>query len=202
MKSFYSSTYEEARSRFIESATSVGATLSKYSLGLENATSDEFVTDVAVLGPEGAPAVVVSSGLHGVEGFLGSAIQLAMLDELKSDARQNIRWVYIHAINPFGFSKIRRFNEENIDLNRNFLLPDSSYAGAPAHYGQLNALLNPETSPSKFEPFRLKSIWSILRFGMPALKAMYRCRTVRISEGNLLRRGWAFAFNGSGQTVL
>jgi hypothetical protein len=37
----------------------------------------------------------------------------------------------IHALNPFGFAWRRRFNEENVDLNRNFLLPDEPYSGAP-----------------------------------------------------------------------
>ena len=167
---FFSPTYEEARSRFIESATAIGATLSSYPLSIANANSDEFTIDVAVLGPDDAPALVVSSGVHGVEGFLGSAIQLAMLDEFKDDSAKNIRWVFIHAINPFGFGRVRRFNEDNVDLNRNFLLPNSQYAGAPTDYDRLNALLNPTTQPSRFEPFRLKAIWNIVRYGMAALK--------------------------------
>ena len=167
---FYSSTYEEARSRFIESATVAGATLSKHSLGLENGTADEFAIDVATLGPDDAPTLVVSSGLHGVEGFFGSAIQLAMLDKYDTHIAKDIRWVFIHAINPFGFAKVRRFNEDNVDLNRNFLLPGSQYTGAPADYDQLNSLLNPATKPSRYEPFLLKAIWTIVRYGLRALQ--------------------------------
>jgi hypothetical protein len=37
----------------------------------------------------------------------------------------------IHGINPFGFAWRRRFNENNVDLNRNFLLANESYVGAP-----------------------------------------------------------------------
>ena len=169
-ESFYSSNYKEARSRFVESATAAGATLSSYAVQFEGAAADEFTIDVAVLGTDGAPTLVVSSGLHGVEGFLGSAIQLAMLDELKTNSPKNIRWIFIHAINPVGFDRIRRFNEDNVDLNRNFLLSDSRYKGAPENYGRLNALLNPTTLPSKFEPFRLKAMWNIIRYGMRALK--------------------------------
>ena len=169
-ESFYSSTYEEARRRFVESATAIGATLSKHALQIESAASDEFTIDVAVIGPDGAPTLVVSSGLHGVEGFLGSAIQLSMLEKLKTDTALNIRWVFIHAINPFGFARIRRFNEQNVDLNRNFLLPNCPYTGAPANYGRLNALLNPASEPSRYEPFRLKAMWHIVRYGMAALK--------------------------------
>ncbi|MDB2687455.1 M14 family metallopeptidase [Mariniblastus sp.] len=169
-KSFYSSTYEEARRRFIDSATSANATFTSYPLRAEDATSDEFTIDVAVHGPVDAPALVVSSGLHGVEGFLGSAIQLAILEEFESYNTQNIRWVFIHAINPFGFARLRRFNEDNVDLNRNFLLSGSMYAGAPADYARLDALLNPTTEPLGFEPFRLKAMWTIIRYGMEALQ--------------------------------
>ena len=169
-ESFYSSTYEEARSRFVKSATAAGATLSKHPLQIEDASTDEFTIDVAVSGPEDAPALVVSSGVHGVEGFLGSAIQLALLDQFKTNSAPRIRWVFIHAINPFGFARIRRFNEENVDLNRNFLLPDSPYTGSPANYRRLNTFLNPASKPSSYEPFRLKAIWSIVRYGMSALK--------------------------------
>ena len=169
-ESYYSPTYREARRRFIERATAAGATLGKYSLTIENEEADEFTIDVAVLGPDGAPAILASSGLHGVEGFFGSAIQLAMLDELKAGSTQNIRWVFIHAINPFGFSKIRRFNEDNVDLNRNFLLPNFQYTGAPENYGRMNGLLNPTNEPSRYELFRLKALWNITRFGMASLK--------------------------------
>ena len=94
--------------------------MSRYDVSCDGKTAGKFTIDVAVLGSDAAPAIVVSSGLHGVEGFLGSAIQLAMLEELKADTAKNIRWVFIHAINPFGFAQIRRFNEDNVDLNRNF----------------------------------------------------------------------------------
>ena len=169
-ESFYSSSYQEAKSRFVASSIAIGAKLTSYPLSIENDPSDKLSIDVAVVGPDDAPALVVSSGLHGVEGFLGSAIQLAMLDQIKADIVTDVRWVFIHAINPFGFSRIRRFNGDNVDLNRNFLPTDSRYTGAPEGYSQLDALLNPATEPSRFEPFRVKAMWSIFRFGLATLR--------------------------------
>ncbi len=145
--------------------------MSSYPLHIEDgAEGEDFTIDVAVLGPEDAPTLVTSSGVHGVEGFLGSAIQLAQLDELRGDIASDVRWVFIHGVNPFGFSRIRRFNVKNVDLNRNFLSDDSQYTGAPAGYDRLNGFLNPATPPSRFEPFRVKAIWNIARYGMSALK--------------------------------
>lgn len=167
---FFAPTYEEARRRFVAAAERVGAELMRYPVKIENAAGDEFTIDVAILGPTDAPAVVSSSGVHGVEGFLGSAVQLAKLHELESGISNDIRWVFIHAVNPFGFSRIRRFNENNVDLNRNFLLDGTGYNGASIGYERLDSFLNPTTPPSKLEPFLFKAAWYIARYGMSALK--------------------------------
>lgn len=75
----FSTSYDEARRRFREAAAVAGATLCEYPIGKRIANGQALTIDIAVLGPEGAPTLVTSSGVHGVEGFLGSAIQLAWL---------------------------------------------------------------------------------------------------------------------------
>ena len=132
---------------------------------------EDLAIDVAILGEEGAPTVITSSGVHGVEGFMGSAIQLAVLKQMaRANREEKIRHVFIHAVNPYGFSQLRRFNEDNVDLNRNFLEKASDFKGAPEGYKILNGFLNPESPPSRFEPFKLKTIWNICRYGFQNLK--------------------------------
>lgn len=168
-ESYFSKTYAEARQRFKAAATAVGATISSYRIDAQ--CPDELTIDVAIIGPDDAPALLISSGVHGVEGFFGSAVQLAFLEQLRQGrSTPHIRYVLIHALNPFGFSQLRRFNEDNVDLNRNFLINGSDYQGAPAGYAKLNTLLNPESSPSRFEPFKLIAIGPILRHGLQSLK--------------------------------
>jgi hypothetical protein len=77
---------------------------------------------VALIGPDEARAVlVVSSGTHGVEGFAGSGIQTGLLREgIASRLPRGVRLVMIHGINPYGMAHLRRANEGNVDLNRNF----------------------------------------------------------------------------------
>jgi hypothetical protein len=67
--------------------------------------------------------IVLTSGVHGVEGFVGSAIQRKVMDDM-TDGRITLKSdvLVIHGINPFGFKHWRRVNERNIDLNRNFYL--------------------------------------------------------------------------------
>jgi hypothetical protein len=62
------------------------------------------------------------SGTHGVEGFAGSAVQTGLMREgIASNLKEDSSILMIHAINPYGFAQLRRVNEDNVDLNRNFL---------------------------------------------------------------------------------
>jgi len=67
--------------------------------------------------------LLLSSACHGVEGFCGSAVQAALLCDPEfhraADAA-GVALLYVHALNPYGFSWWRRTTHENVDLNRNF----------------------------------------------------------------------------------
>jgi hypothetical protein len=89
--------------------------------------------DVAVLpgNTKELGTIVHSSGVHGVEGYAGSAIQLALLELLtwtsqksegKIDAEHRPTIVMVHAVNPVGMNQYRRCNENNVDLNRNGII--------------------------------------------------------------------------------
>jgi len=101
--------------------------------------------DVAVWdrGPE-APVLAISSGTHGIEGYCGSFVQCALLEDgLATRSAPRCSLVMVHAINPYGFAWQRRVNEENVDLNRNFIdheLPHPANAG----YREIAPLLEPE----------------------------------------------------------
>lgn len=129
--------------------------------------------DVAVVGAAKPRAtLVVSSGLHGVEGFWGSALQVQALqsgfcDELSA----GMATVFVHGLNPYGFAYLRRVNENNIDPNRNFLLPPSRYQGASPAYANLDPLLNPARPPSLLDGLRfyIESCRALSVHGMASL---------------------------------
>jgi hypothetical protein len=142
-------------------------------IGQTGPQDDPLGIDFARAGDEHAHSVVVvSSGLHGVEGYFGAAVQLALLrdENVLRDLPRGVALVLIHALNPWGFAWIRRANEENVDLNRNFLLPGQPYEGSPEHYAALDPLLNPQEPPRRFDSFRVWATLAILRHGMPNLK--------------------------------
>lgn len=167
---FFSANYDQAKDRFLEAAIGAGARCLTYEIN--NNSEAGLSIDVAILGSDDAKnTLVVTSGIHGIEGFFGSAVQLAWLESLrKNSCAADLRVVMVHAVNPYGFRHLRRFNEDNIDLNRNFPESQNNYSGAPAGYAMHNRFLNPDSLPSRFELFKVKAAWKIWRHGMSALK--------------------------------
>jgi predicted deacylase len=118
---FFSSDYFEARSKFRLAATAAQAGLFCFRHPhAKGPTGEELFIDVAVTGEPGDTVLLAIAGTHGVEGYAGSAI---LTGWLKSGASHfsGIRQVLVHALNPHGFAWDRRVNEENVDLNRNFI---------------------------------------------------------------------------------
>jgi hypothetical protein len=130
----FSADYFTAKSRFLAACDRLAFEHHSLLIDAPSPSAEPLTIDVAVGGShQPRSALVVSSGVHGVEGFFGSAVQLAFLQRLPPHWRppEGAAVVFIHALNPFGFAWQRRFNEENVDLNRNFLLAEQEYAGAP-----------------------------------------------------------------------
>ena len=120
---YFSPTYARARERFLDAARKRGAAVDTHVHPLKGAEGEELAIDTALIGDPAAKALfLASSGTHGPEGFAGSACQLALLnDELPDRATERgVAILLVHAVNPFGFSHLKRTNEDNIDLNRNF----------------------------------------------------------------------------------
>jgi hypothetical protein len=170
----FSANYVTARERFRTASSSLGYQYSSYPIAQTGPNGEDLTIDVVVSGsPNSKRVVIISSGLHGVEGFLGSAIQLALLEEQKIiqlTLSSDIKVVLIHALNPYGFAWRRRWNENNVDLNRNFLLLSEDFQGSPKDYPKFNSFLNPTSPPSKFEPYIFQALWLILRYGMLRLR--------------------------------
>jgi hypothetical protein len=166
----FSPDYATARKRFRDAAARLEWETLAFPIGSDEETDESFAVDVAISGGDPRRTLVVSSGLHGVEGFFGSAVQIAAMENWAASKSPTVRCVFIHGLNPYGFAKIRRADVDNVDPNRNFLLQGERYQGAPEHYAELDPLLNPPPPPRMFDGFLLRAAWAVLRYGMPALK--------------------------------
>jgi hypothetical protein len=176
----FSADYGTARDRFQEAVSRLGIPVESHVIAAKGPQGESLSIDVATVGPPRCRQVVIlSSGLHGVEGFLGSAVQLAWLSRLGSTAElpQSVKVILVHALNPFGFAWLRRWNESNVDLNRNFLndstfLSGQEYRESLEAYDRLFSFLNPARPPSPWDLYTLKAIWRILAAGWSARKRL------------------------------
>lgn len=165
---YFSDDYFAARSKFRRMVERAGGRLEVRPLDAKGPAGENLSIDIAWFGSENPRLVLLhSSGIHGVEGFAGSAIQLQLLDELPT-IPNDAALILVHILNPYGMAWLRRVNENNVDLNRNFPAGEE-YSGAPGTYAKLDSFLNPQSLPST-DLFRLKALLLILRYGMPALR--------------------------------
>lgn len=125
---YFRESYLEARQLFLASIKNLEEKNFELTHSvLEHPKYPELVTDVALVGNVNAEKVViVISGLHGVEGYTGSAIQNRLLKNLQQPGH-NQAYIFIHAFNPYGMALKRRTTDENIDLNRGGLLKPSDF---------------------------------------------------------------------------
>ncbi|MBX3605472.1 MAG: M14 family metallopeptidase [Piscinibacter sp.] len=146
----FSQDYAEARGKFLAAAEEAGLDAEPQVHPLLGRDGETLALDMVYQGPKAAPALlIVSSGCHGVEGYCGSAVQTALLRDPDWHARVHASGaavLYLHALNPYGFSWCRRTTQENVDLNRNFR---DFHQPPPANpvYDEIAALLVPATWP-------------------------------------------------------
>ncbi len=170
MNEYFSPDYSIARDRFRQSAACAGATLEQLRLDSLGPGGEELTIDIARMGSDNPERILMhTAGVHGVESFAGSAVQLQLLEQRPQLSKVDAV-ILIHAINPYGMAWLRRFNENNVDLNRNFLAPADQYTGAPDVYRKFNRLINPKGPPRSVDPFVAMALVYILRYGFQNLK--------------------------------
>jgi Protein of unknown function (DUF2817) len=149
----FSSSYALQRRRFHAAANDAGLTLESHTHPLAGREGEKLAMDVARLGARHAQRVlIIASGTHGLEGFCGSGAQLSMLADptFHRHAQQaGVAVLYVHGVNPWGFSWLHRWTHENVDLNRN-CIDFSAPASLPVNhrYAEIAELLVPAEWPA------------------------------------------------------
>lgn len=145
----FADSYARARVLFLEAAATHGLALHSFTHPLKGAQGETLALDVALDGsPDARHLLIVSSACHGVEGFCGSGVQVSALHDAEWRQRvtaSGIAVLYLHALNPYGFSHHRRVTPENVDLNRNFVNFSAPLPSNPT-YDTLHDLLLPDTT--------------------------------------------------------
>ena len=170
---WFSKNYNEASSRFREQISNLkilGHNVVHEQLKLDHCGpfSEQLIIDIAIVGSIKSEKIFLyTSGIHGVEGFAGSAIQLSVLDLISNETPFDTHSIiFIHIINPYGMAWLRRVNENNVDLNRNFLNVKSEFHGEPDGYEKINNFLNPSKTPNEYDvSFYFKGAFYLAKYG-------------------------------------
>ena len=120
---FFEPDYARSRTRFLEHCDAAGVPVQTHLHPLAHPDGGHLATDVVRLGPLSAKRLLVlTSGVHGPELMAGSACQSGWLRQFGTQSLPpDTAVVLIHAINPWGAAYLRRNNEDNVDLCRNWI---------------------------------------------------------------------------------
>lgn len=181
----FCTSYAQAREKFLLAAEMASLEVEQHLHPFRGPRGEDLSLDVVRDGPADAQAVlVVTSACHGVEGFAGSAVQVACLRDAGwrgyARARQ-VTVVYVHALNPWGFAYQRRVTHEKVDLNRNFV-DFSCPLPANEAYRELHPLLLPPTWPPTRENEQALQAW-IDAHGMAAFQAAVTQGQYEVPDG-------------------
>lgn len=177
---YYTDSYGASRAAFLDLCQSVTEKYSgteSLSIPVASTESEALFVDVFYLPAQDTcvDLMVISSGVHGVEGFTGSAVQrmivVHFLDQIPTD---KTGLLLLHGLNPYGFDVIRRVTENNVDLNRNCDATGAVYNIENQGYSDLYDFINP-TEPVRYGSiqnrfFYLKAIGKIIQSSMSTLR--------------------------------
>jgi len=173
VEAVFAPTYAQARALFVASAQAAGLEVHTQPHPLPGRDGEALALDAVLDGPPNASRLlVVSSACHGVEGHCGSGVQV---DALRHSAwREHARAcgvavLYLHALNPHGFSYSRRVTQENVDLNRNFQDFSQALPVNEAYRALEPLLLPPEWPPGPDNEAAVQGF--IATHGMAAFQA-------------------------------
>ena len=135
--------YEDIRLHLQELSDGLGAEFASHPID----ESDDLYIDSFYLPSRDTQTnlVVLTTGVHGIEGYIGAAMLDVFFGEIYPTLDHSDTGVLVVAnVNPYGMKHLRRYNENNVDLNRNFILDwDSFDRASNQEYPKVDTFLGP-----------------------------------------------------------
>ncbi|HDD61888.1 MAG TPA: DUF2817 domain-containing protein [Chloroflexi bacterium] len=145
---YFPTSYQESRIYFraqLEKVKKVwpSATLDKYLISDGEDLTIDWITAQPIR--QNKKLILITTGLHGVEGFVGAAMLDLFIKEYISLLDPQVTGIQlVHGINPWGMANTRRVNKNNVDLNRNFMERQEVFLDEfNPEYKNLDGTLNP-----------------------------------------------------------
>jgi hypothetical protein len=160
---YFPKSYSNSRQRFLEQASQIHEACQIGYWAVPSKSDTDLFVDYLWLAPtdktvKPEKCFVITSGIHGSEGYAGSAIQSMFLSEiLPRIDRRRTGFLVVHAMNPYGFKHHRRCTENNINLNRNFSVSGEIFKRDCSESTRMSQLFLTRSPVSSKESFLLKS---------------------------------------------
>jgi len=190
---YFNDTWQECRADFRSEAEEMKArfdSVALFAVPVKRKTDDNLTIDFCYVPAKDTTEklVVIISGTHGIEGYVGSAVQQMLMNEFfQPEMYSNTGVLLVHGLNAWGFKHQRRFTENNVDLNRNFSTDASLFKTENDGFVALYDMLTPKgevnmgSLQNRF--FMLKAIKKIAQKGMPALLQAFAQGQYEFPEG-------------------
>ena len=136
--------YEDVRAHLQTLSTALGTQVHSHPIN----EADGLYIDSFYIPSSGTRTnlIVLTTGVHGIEGYIGSVMLDVFFREVYPTLNPESTGILVVAnVNPYGMKYMRRYNENNVDLNRNFILDwDSFDLATNKDYPKVDTFLGPE----------------------------------------------------------
>jgi len=176
---YFNETYDECRNHFIKNSllqNILSDSADAGSFKIPSETDTNLFVDWSYFPAKSKKEklLVINSGLHGIEGYTGSAIQSFFIQNHLQNIPSSMGVLLIHGINAYGFKYHRKVTENNIDLNRNCVISKEDFNTENKGYGEITDLIMPQ-KPVDFSDmdnqlFFFRSMLNVAEKTMPVIK--------------------------------
>lgn len=140
------------------------AQLSSYAI---NESDDLYIDSIYIPATEKqSNLIVITTGVHGIEGYIGSVMLDVFWGEIYETEinKANTGVLVVANVNPYGMKYHRRYNENNVDLNRNFILDwDTFDMTVNKDYPKVDIFLGPKDTMGNIVGHELSFYGSMIK---------------------------------------
>ena len=124
--------------------------------------------------------LIMSTAEHGIEGYVGYAMMKIFIEEFAPRLDpENTGLLLLHGLNPWGMKHHRKVNENNVDLNRNFVLDGNFDPEINPEFHRVKSLINPQR--------RIQSVgFENIQFWTRVIRTLFTAGSAVITKAALL----------------
>ena len=141
-KDAFFSSYDDVRAYLQQLTSRLGVEIYSHAV---DASDDLYIDSFYLPAEEKTNLIVLTTGVHGMEGYIGTTMLEVFFNEIYPALDPDNTGILVVAnVNPYGMKYFRRYNENNVDLNRNFILDWESHdLSSNKEYPKVDTFLGP-----------------------------------------------------------